>query len=84
MPFVVMPCDNLANNGAKLRAALIAFARARDPDLADGIDATLDVRSTMVDSITPASDAALEEAVSAALGRLTDARRCSARRSRNG
>lgn len=73
MPFVVMPCDNLANNGAKLRAALVAFARARDPELADGIDATLDVRSTMVDSITPASDAALEEVVSAALGGLTDA-----------
>lgn len=72
VPFVVMPCDNLANNGAKLRAALVAFAQARDADLAAWIDARLDVRSTMVDSITPASDAALGATVLDALGGLGD------------
>ena len=28
-PFVPMPCDNLASNGAKLHAALVAFAAAQ-------------------------------------------------------
>jgi fructuronate reductase len=55
-PYVVMPCDNMASNGAKLRAALIAFARARDAAPAEWIEARLRVPATMVDSITPASD----------------------------
>lgn len=67
-PFVPMPCDNLAANGAKLHAALVAFARARDADLADWIAGELRVPSTMVDSITPASNAALYADVGAALG----------------
>ena len=71
-PFVVLPCDNLANNGAKVRAALVAFARASDPALADWIESNVDVRSTMVDSITPAGDAALGRDVAAALGGLAD------------
>jgi fructuronate reductase len=70
-PFVVLPCDNLASNGAKIRAAIVAFATARDGALAGWIDATLDVRSTMVDSITPAADEALGRDVAAALG-MTD------------
>ncbi len=67
-PFVPMPCDNLANNGAKLHAALIAYAEAKDQGLADWIAGEVRVPSTMVDSITPASDAALEAAVAAGLG----------------
>jgi len=71
-PFAVLPCDNMADNGAKVRAALIAFARAGDATLADWIDAHVDVRSTMVDSITPAADDALARDASAMLGGLTD------------
>ena len=67
-PFVPMPCDNLANNGAKLHAALVAFARAGDATLADWIAGEVRVPSTMVDSITPASDDALLADVAAALG----------------
>lgn len=67
-PFVLLPCDNLASNGAKIRAALVAFARAGDPALAEWIDAHADVRSTMVDSITPAADEALGRDVARALG----------------
>lgn len=67
-PFVPMPCDNLASNGAKLHAALVAFAGARDSSLADWIAGEVRVPSTMVDSITPASDAALYAAVAAELG----------------
>lgn len=67
-PFAPMPCDNLASNGAKLHAALTAFARARDPALADWIGGDVRVPSTMVDSITPASDDALYADVAATLG----------------
>lgn len=71
-PFVVLPCDNLASNGAKIRAALIAFARATDGALAEWIERHVDVRSTMVDSITPAGDDALTQDVATALGGLAD------------
>lgn len=71
-PFVPMPCDNLASNGAKLHAALVAFARRRDGALADWIADEVRVPSTMVDSITPASDDALLADVAAGLG-LVDA-----------
>ena len=54
-PFVPMPCDNLANNGAKLHAALIAFAAARDQALADWIAGEVRVPSTMVDFPVPFS-----------------------------
>ena len=67
-PFVPMPCDNLANNGAKLHAALVAFAAQRDRGLADWIAGEVRVPSTMVDSITPASDDRLYADVAAALG----------------
>ena len=59
-PFVVMPCDNLASNGRKLHAALVAFAHERDKDLADWIAGEVRVPCTMVDSITPASDDRLQ------------------------
>lgn len=67
-PFTVMPCDNLADNGRKLRAALIAFAERRDPALAGWLADALHVPSTMVDSITPATDTALIVDVADALG----------------
>jgi fructuronate reductase len=68
VPFVPMPCDNLAANGAKLHAALVAFAGRLDPALGDWIAGEVSVPSTMVDSITPASDDALYGDVAAALG----------------
>lgn len=67
-PFVVMPCDNLANNGAKVRAALIGFAQAHAPDLATWIATHVRVPGTMVDSITPAADEALYADVAEVLG----------------
>jgi len=67
-PFVPMPCDNLASNGAKLHAALVAFAGRTDASLADWIASEVRVPSTMVDSIAPASDAALHADVAATLG----------------
>jgi fructuronate reductase len=72
-PFVPMPCDNLAANGPKLHAALVAFARAIDGDLADWIAGEVRVPSTMVDSITPASDPAFLDDVAAVLAVRDDA-----------
>ena len=67
-PFTVMPCDNLASNGRKIHAALIAFAEQREPALADWIADRVHVPCTMVDSITPATDDMLYRDVAAALG----------------
>ena len=67
-PYVVMPCDNLADNGGKLHRALVAFAASSDPVLADWIDRTVRVPGTMVDSITPASDEPLYDDVAGVLG----------------
>jgi fructuronate reductase len=68
-PPVVMSCDNLAANGPKLRAATTAFARAAGREaLARRIEAGVHFPATMVDSITPASDAALIARVSDAIG----------------
>lgn len=66
--FVVMPCDNLANNGGKVWAALTAFASRLDADLGDWVRVELRVPCTMVDSITPASDATLYADVDTWLG----------------
>lgn len=67
-PFVPMPCDNLASNGAKLHAALVAFAEVRDRELARWIAGEVRCPGTMVDSITPASDPAFLDLTEQALG----------------
>ena len=60
-PFAVVSCDNLADNGAVLKRALVAFARQSDADLAHYIENEVVCPRTMVDSITPATDDALRE-----------------------
>ena len=71
-PFTVLSCDNLPDNGAVLKRALVAFARASDADLAGWLEAELVSPRTMVDSITPATDAALRD-LTAKLTGLQDA-----------
>lgn len=51
----VMSCDNLPNNGRKLRSAVIEVARAHDRSLADWIEDSCAFPSTMVDRIVPAT-----------------------------
>lgn len=71
--FTVLPCDNLSDNGWRLRRAVLQFAEARgEADLAAWIAGEVAFRSTMVDSITPATDDALRTEVAQAVG-LTDA-----------
>jgi mannitol 2-dehydrogenase len=55
-PFAVVSCDNLPGNGTVCRRAVVGFARLRDPELADWIDAEVSFPNSMVDRITPATD----------------------------
>jgi len=71
-PYLLVSCDNLSDNGVKLRRAVLAFAARCDAALAAWIDQAARFPSTMVDSITPATDEALRERVAQATG-LEDA-----------
>jgi Mannitol-1-phosphate/altronate dehydrogenases len=67
-PFTVMSCDNLRHNGAQAKKAVLAFAKARSPELAAWIDAHVDFPNGMVDRITPATTPAVRDDVNAATG----------------
>ena len=64
----VVSCDNLTDNGPRLRRALVEFARKQDLDVARWIEDEVPFPRTMVDSITPATDATLRDQVAARLG----------------
>ena len=64
-PFAALSCDNLPDNGAKLRDAVLAVA---DPALGDWISAKMAFPTTMVDRIVPATDEADVEALAARIG----------------
>ena len=55
-PPTVLCCDNLADNGRRLRNAVIELAGRRDKALAAWIEGEVAFPGTMVDSITPATD----------------------------
>lgn len=52
-PFTVMSCDNLPGNGDIARTMIVAFARLKDPDLADWVEEHVRFPNCMVDRITP-------------------------------
>jgi len=58
--FTLMSCDNLLQNGHRLRSAIVGFAEAIDPTLARWIDSEASFPSSMVDRITPAANKALQ------------------------
>ena len=66
--YSVISCDNLSNNGRKLRDAVIALAGLQDAALADWIAQNVAFPRTMVDSIVPATDDALRSRVASATG----------------
>ena len=55
VPFTVLTCDNLPENGRLVRGLVLDFARLLDPDLADWIATEGKFPCTMVDRITPAT-----------------------------
>jgi fructuronate reductase/mannitol 2-dehydrogenase len=62
-PFTVLSCDNLPDNGAVTRRALVSFAARRDPGLAEWIDEHGAFPGSMVDRITPGTSPAERERI---------------------
>lgn len=52
-PFTVLSCDNIPGNGHVTRRMMTAFARLKDPDLADWMEREMSFPNCMVDRITP-------------------------------
>lgn len=67
-PLTVISCDNLTNNGPRLRDAVLTLADRGEPGLAKWIDDHSAFPETMVDCIVPASDEASRQRCDAALG----------------
>ncbi|WP_412904794.1 mannitol dehydrogenase family protein [Aeromicrobium sp. 179-A 4D2 NHS] len=67
-PFTVLSCDNMRDNGAAARTAIVSFAALRDPDLAAWIDRHVAFPSSMVDGITPATSVDERHAITAEFG----------------
>lgn len=57
-PITLVSCDNLPDNGSRLRHLLTSDASERDRGLAEWIDASVGFVSTVVDRITPRANAA--------------------------
>ena len=57
VPFTVMSCDNLPGNGDVARRMMTAFARLKDPALADWMEEHVAFPNAMVDRITPVTAA---------------------------
>jgi len=67
-PPAIVSCDNLTGNGARLKRAVVELARQRDRSLTGWIENEVAFPSTMIDSITPATDEALRARVAQELG----------------
>lgn len=67
-PFTVMSCDNIQGNGEVAHRMFAAYARLKDPALADWIDSEVCFPSSMVDRITPTTSDDDAESVSRLLG----------------
>ena len=52
-PFTVMSCDNIQGNGHMAHEVFAAFARLRDPELGEWVEASVQFPNSMVDRITP-------------------------------
>ena len=52
-PFTIMSCDNLQDNGEIACRSFVAYATAKDAELAEWIDSAVSFPSSMVDRIIP-------------------------------
>lgn len=71
-PLTIVSCDNLPDNGHRLRAAVLSFARHLDAPFAAWIDQTCRFPRSMVDCITPATTGDFRRVVESQIG-LEDA-----------
>ncbi len=67
-PFSVLSCDNMQDNGAITRTAVLSFARLRDEELAHWIEHNVAFPSSMVDRITPETTFEAQELVAQSMG----------------
>jgi fructuronate reductase len=67
-PLTVISCDNLLDNGPRLRGSVLALADRRDADLARWIADAIAFPDTMVDCIVPASTPDSRARTNAVLG----------------
>jgi fructuronate reductase len=72
-PFTVLSCDNLDDNGARIRALVLEAAARIDPGLSSWIERRGAFPSSMVDRITPATTPDEKAALQAQLGYRDDA-----------
>lgn len=68
VPFTVLSCDNLPDNGALVRRVVLDLAARIDPTLAAWIEAEGAFPATMVDRIVPATTPQDVDAVAALIG----------------
>ncbi|MGQ8364974.1 mannitol dehydrogenase family protein [Glaciecola sp. 1036] len=64
----IISCDNVTDNGKKLKKAVVQLAHEYSPELATWIEQTIAFPCTMVDSITPATDENFKTLVYQTLG----------------
>ena len=67
-PLSILSCDNLRENSARFGRSVLTLAARQSPELAAWISSEVAFPNTMVDSITPASDAGLLARVAAVTG----------------
>ncbi len=66
--FTVMSCDNIQHNGDVAKEMFTAFARAKDPELAQWINDNVAFPNSMVDRITPVTTDEDRRVVSESIG----------------
>lgn len=67
-PFTVMSCDKIQGNGDVAKAMFTAFARLKDPELAEWMAANVAFPNSMVDRITPGTTAEDKDRVQELIG----------------
>ncbi|HQS68318.1 MAG: mannitol dehydrogenase [Novosphingobium sp. 17-62-8] len=68
----LLPCDNLADNGAKLERLMGQYLARHEPDLVAWFEAHCTCPSTMIDRIVPATTDEDRAGIAQALGGLQD------------
>ena len=62
-PFTAISCDNISENGSKLKRAVASYADAVYPGLSAWLEDQAAFPNTMVDAITPATDEGLRDMI---------------------
>ncbi len=71
--FNVIACDNLPNNGGKLKSAVLQFAEKISTELASWINSNTQFPNTMVDCITPKTEQSTIDLIQSTLGIIDNA-----------